>query len=122
VAGRFPIYTDADIRGVIVDGLIDLGWDVVRAIDCFPKGTADIVHFEEALRQGRVLVANDEDQAIIGDKWYKAGRHFLGVVYWRQKHYRKYSNREILDFFEWLATQDDPFAGYPIIHLKKLSG
>lgn len=122
MAGRFPIYTDADVHGVIIDGLIDLGWDLVRAIDRFPEGTADIVHFEQALKLGRVLVANDEDQVVIGNRWYRAQKHFFGLVHWPQMDYRRFGNREILNFFEWLATQDDPFAVYPIIRLKKLRG
>jgi hypothetical protein len=36
VAGRFPLYTDADIHGPVVDALKDHGWDVVRAIDTYP--------------------------------------------------------------------------------------
>ena len=58
---RFPLYTDADIKGALVDALILCGWDVLRAVDAFPEATLDDVHFEHAARLGRVLVAHDAD-------------------------------------------------------------
>ena len=62
LAGRFPLYCDADIHGPLVDGLLRGGWDVARAIDRYPKGERDETHFECAVREGRVLVSNDPDQ------------------------------------------------------------
>jgi hypothetical protein len=61
VPGRFPLYTDADIHGPLVEALVRDGWDVLRAIDRFPEGTTDYVHFDEAVRLSRVLVANESD-------------------------------------------------------------
>lgn len=40
---RFPLYADADVHQPVIDGLRARGWDVVRAIDVFPEGTADDV-------------------------------------------------------------------------------
>lgn len=37
MAGRFPLYTDADVRGQLIKGLKKLGWDVLRAIEAFPE-------------------------------------------------------------------------------------
>ena len=51
MAGRFPLYTDADIYGPLVDGLIDRGWDVARAVKTRPEGEDDIVHFTLAAEQ-----------------------------------------------------------------------
>lgn len=118
MAGRFPLYTDADVRGQLIKGLKKLGWDVLRAIEAFPEKTPDLTHFERAVALGRVLVTNDEDQDIIADQWYRAGKPFPGVVAWRQKIYAQTSNSQILEYFENLALQDNPFAGYPILHLK----
>jgi hypothetical protein len=59
VAGKFPRYTDADIRGSLVKGLRHRSWDVVRAVEVFPEGTGDEVHFEKAAVLGRVYVMND---------------------------------------------------------------
>ena len=39
MAGRFPLYTDADVYGPLVEMLVRRGWDVVRAVDAFPEGT-----------------------------------------------------------------------------------
>jgi len=61
VADRFPLYTDADIHGPVVEGLRQRGRDVRRAVDRFPERTSDLTHFEEAARLGRVLVSNDSD-------------------------------------------------------------
>lgn len=82
MAGRFPPYTDADIQGAVIKALQRAGWDVVRAIDAFPEGTKDLPHFERALKLGRVLVTNDDDQKQIAIRWYIEGRPFVGVVWW----------------------------------------
>jgi hypothetical protein len=62
VAGRFPIYADADVRGPLIKALTKAGWDVVRAIDLYPERSSDLTHFERAVAMGRILVTNDEDQ------------------------------------------------------------
>jgi hypothetical protein len=46
VAARFPLYTDADVHGPLIAALGQRGWDVVRAVDLYPQGTADLVHFK----------------------------------------------------------------------------
>ena len=50
VAARFPLYADADVHGPLIAALCQRGWDIVRAIDRFPQGTA--LH---VVRVGRVL-------------------------------------------------------------------
>ena len=67
---------------------------------------------------GRVLVTNDEDQEEIAARWYGEGRPFPGIIAWRQRVYGQMSYGEIVEYFERLAQQDDPFAGYPILHVK----
>ena len=64
MAGRFPLYTDADIRGHLVKAFIERGWDVVRAIDLFPEATPDLQHFEKAAELDRVLVTNTSPLSI----------------------------------------------------------
>jgi hypothetical protein len=78
VTGRFPLYTDADIHGPVVDALIDAGWDVLRAIDALPEGTPDPIHFERAAREGRVYVANDRRIEPIAYDWLRRGQAFRG--------------------------------------------
>lgn len=67
MAGHFPLYTDADVHGPLILALRRRGWDLVRAIDLYPPGTADAVHFERAARDSRVLISNDPDMEVIGE-------------------------------------------------------
>lgn len=117
MAGRFPLYTDADVHGPLIEALIRRGWDVLRAVDHRPEGTDDPVHFEEAARLGRVLVSNDEDQLLIALEWVAQGRPFAGLVSCRQAHYPRMGVAGFLRSFEDLATRDDPF-NYPIVYFK----
>ncbi len=118
MAERFPLYTDADVRGPLIKALKRAGWDIVRAIDALPEGADDLPHFERAVALGRVLVTNDEDQEAIADQWYRDGRPFPGVVVWRQRAYSEMTNREIVEAFEELAARDSPFSPYPIVRIK----
>jgi len=114
---RFPVYTDADIHGPIVDGLIDRGWDVLRAVDAKPEATYDIVHFELAVSLARVLIANDRHMKGIAESWIDEGRSFPGLIWWPRKTYAIMSNAEIIEAIEDLATRPDAFA-YPIEFIK----
>jgi hypothetical protein len=64
VAGRFPLYTDADVHGPLVEALIRRGWDVLRAVDAFPEGTQDDLHFARAARLERVMVSCDRTSGV----------------------------------------------------------
>jgi len=79
VAGRFPLYTDADVNGPVVQALVDHNWEVLRAIDAFPEGTDDKVHFAHAARENRVMVANDIDVKLLAERWYAEQRAFRGL-------------------------------------------
>jgi len=118
VAGRFPIYTDADVRGPLIKALRKLGWDIVRAIDLYPEKTVDPVHFERAVEMGRVLVSNDEGQQLRAVTWHAEGRTFPGLITWRQEMYKLMTYGELAEAFERLAEQDEPFAAYPIIRIR----
>ena len=122
MAGRFPLYLDADIHGPVVEpvveGLLRAGWDVVRAVDRYPQGTDDLVHFERAARDGRVVVSNDSDIRVIAEGWLAGGRSFRGLVWWPRRQYARMSAGDILTFFEDLALREDPFAEYPIIFVR----
>lgn len=118
MAGRFPLYTDADVHGPYVDGLVLNGWNVLRAIDAYAEKTPDLPHFERAVREGRVLVSNDLDHLAIAHEWLKVGRAFKGIVTWAKLDERKMSVGFIVRAFEELAKQDDPFSPYPIIRIK----
>lgn len=116
MAGRFPLYTDADICGPLIDALIKQGWDVLRAVDAFPEGTADRTHFERAAQEGRALVAHDVHQRQIALEWIRAGRAFPGLITWRQTQHKDTNVGAFLEAFEALAAEANPFA-YPIRYL-----
>jgi hypothetical protein len=50
-------------------------------------------------------------------QWYEQGRHFPGLIVWRQELYLKMTTKELLEAFEELAQQDAPFAPYPIVRI-----
>ena len=119
MAGRFPLYTDADIRGSLIEALRRKGGDVLRAIDAHSERTRDPVHFETAARLGRVLASYDVDQVKIALEWIETGRAFRGLVTWPQRRHLEWSEADIVGAFEVLAAEEDPFpAGYPIRYLK----
>ena len=117
MAGRFPLYTDADVHGDLVAALEQRGWDVLRAVDVFPEGTKDNPHFERAAKLNRVLVTNDQPLRAIAYRWLREGRPFRGVITWRQLDYYRMSIGDILRDFEKIAEREDPFGNYPVIHL-----
>jgi hypothetical protein len=117
VAGRFPIYTDADIQGPVIRALRRAGWDVLRAIEEFPERTTDTAHFERAVELGRVLVTNDNGQRQRARAWYQEGRAFRGVIWWPQVDYKGRTPGDFLNAFEDLAATEDPFSRYPILYL-----
>lgn len=118
MAGRFRIYTDADIHGPLVQALKRRSWDLVRAVDAHPEGQDDRTHFEHAAKEGRVLVSNDVDQIRIAQEWIIAGRSFAGLVTWPKAAERHVAPGEIAEAFEALSREDDPFHPYPIVYLK----
>lgn len=118
MAGRFPLYTDADVDGPVVEGLVRVGWDVERAVDAFAEGTDDPVHFAHAADAGRAMVSNDLDVKLLAEAWYERGRRYVGLVWWPRRHYEVMSPGDFVGAFEELAALDDPFAAYPIVHLK----
>lgn len=114
MAGRFPLYTDADVHGPLIATLGADGWDVVRAVDLYPQGTSDAVHFERAANQNRVLVSNDQNMEVIASRWLAEGRPFRGLILWPQEHYKRMGYGEFVAKIEALS---EPFP-HPVIHLK----
>ncbi|HYN01466.1 MAG TPA: hypothetical protein VE359_03395 [Vicinamibacteria bacterium] len=81
------------------------------------EGTKDPPHFERAVKLGRVLVTNDAGQEARAQQWYEARRSFPGLIVWRQAVYDQMTYGQLVDAFEELAQQADPFALYPIIRI-----
>jgi len=109
VASRFPLFADNHVQQAIVDGLIQRGWDVVRAIDLFPEGTGDDVLFEHAVKDRRVMVTNDGGIRNTGRRWHDEGRAFPGLVYWPQKYYRNARPGYFIGVIEAMAEEENPF-------------
>ena len=118
MAGRFPLYTDTDVDGPVVKALRAAAWDVLRGIDAYPERTRDDIHFARAAQEGRVLVSNDIDMKAIAVAWFVEGRSFPGLVWWPRSRYAVMSPGDFVAAFEELARQGDPFAAYPIVHIK----
>jgi hypothetical protein len=118
VAGRFPLYTDADVHGPVVKALQSAEWDVLRGIAAYPEKTRDDIHFARAAKEQRVLVSNDLDMKMLAETWFLEGRIYRGLVWWPRSHYSKMGPGDFVAAFEDLAVRDDPFAGYPIVHIK----
>jgi predicted nuclease of predicted toxin-antitoxin system len=117
VPGRFPLLTDENVPGPLIDALRSAGWDILHARDLFGESTDDDVLIEHAARRGRVLVSTDQDHLQIAHRWIRAGRPFR-MVWWRQAPYQRVRPRAFVEAFDELAARtDDPFR-YPICYLK----
>lgn len=91
MAGRFRLYADANIHGPVIDGLLRRGRDLIRAVDAYPEGTADDIHFECVAAEGRVVVSNDVDMMNLAEKWFDEKRMNVG---------------DFIEAFEELAAKD----------------
>jgi len=102
VAHGFPLFTDADIRGPLIRGLRERGWDILRAVDASPQGTLDEVHFEHAANNMRCLVTCDSGVQRLAHQWLEQGRWFR-MITWQQKLQHRISDGDFIRVFEWLA-------------------
>lgn len=121
MAGRFALYTDADVHGPLVEALSSRGWDVLRAVDPFPEGTDDVVHFERAAQLGRVMVSNDRDVrptrrflAAARSSLSRPHRLGAGAVVLRDRRRR-------LPAVRGVVAHGRPFGQYPILYVKPKS-
>jgi hypothetical protein len=119
VSRPFLLFLDACIRGPLADGLLRRGWNVVRAVDLHGEGAEDPPLFQHAATLGRVFVTNDGPLLSLASQWLEAGRPFR-MVYWSKRDDQRFTAGEILDAFDGLARERDPFA-YPIYFLNPAS-
>ena len=54
--GRFPLLTDENVPGPLIEALRSAGWDILHARELFGENTDDDVLIEHAARRERVLV------------------------------------------------------------------
>jgi hypothetical protein len=95
-----------------------LAGNVLRGIDVYPEKTRDDIHFARAAKEQRVLVSNDIDTKMLAERSFLEGRSYRGLVWWPRSHYAVMGPRDFVAAFEELAARDDPFATYPIVHIK----
>ncbi len=118
MAGRFRLYADANIHGLVAAGLVHRGWDLLRAVDAYSEGTEDAIHFERAAKERRVMVSNDIDMKDLAERWFEEGRGFTGLIWWPKEHHRSMNVGDFLEAFEELARQEEPLQPYPIVYIK----
>jgi predicted nuclease of predicted toxin-antitoxin system len=109
VPGRFPLLTDENVPGPVIEGLRHSGWDVVRVIEVFGERSIDARLFEHAVAQGRVLVSTDQDCLAIANRWLSELRSFR-LVYWEQSAHQHTAVGRFLEAFEKLAQNPHAFA------------
>lgn len=78
------LYTDENVRGSIIDQLRKHGFDILRAQDDIPSGTADEAVLARASELNYVLYSEDNDLLVEAVRCQRAGIAFSGVVYSHQ--------------------------------------
>lgn len=116
MVGRFPLFTDENVDGTLVEALRRQGWDVVRAIEVFGERTDDGILFEWAVAQGRVFVTTDDGVEAVAERWLREWRPFR-MVRWKQRRQLTVPTRAFVDAFEALTRKPHAFS-YPIEYLK----
>ena len=89
----------------------------MRAIDLYPERTKDEILFERAAADDRVFVTNDRPAEAIAIRWLREARCFRGMVAWPVETYEHRSIGAVVEDFEAVAKEEEPFA-YPVRHLK----
>jgi hypothetical protein len=110
VLGRYPLLTDENVPGPVIEGLRSRGWDVVLTVDVFGQQSVDETLFEYAVQEGRVLVSTDTDCLATASDWLDEGRTFR-LIYWHQGRHQHVRVGSFLAAFEALAAKQDAFAG-----------
>ncbi len=107
--GRFPLLTDENVFGPLVEGLKRRGWDLLRTVDVFGEKSIDEPMMLWATEQGRVIVSTDRDCLAIARQWLAQGRT-CRLVYWEQFRYQRVGVAPFLAAFDELAAKEKAFA------------
>lgn len=113
---RFPLFTDENVDGTLVEALRRAGWDVIRAVDLFGEKTDDGELFAWAAGSGRVFVTTDNRLEAIAHRWLREWRPFR-MVRWLQERQLAVSPGAFVEAFEALREKPNLFV-YPIEYLK----
>lgn len=109
MSGRFPLLTDENVPGPLVEALHSSGWDVAKVIDAFGQRSVDNLIFAYAVEHGRVLVTTDTDCLSIAKRWLEEGRSFR-LVYWHQGRHQRVPPAQLVRALEMLSAKGDAFA------------
>ena len=112
----YPLLTDENVDGPVIEGLRNRGWDVMHAREEFGERTTDTPLLEYAVKTGRVMASADQDLLITGTEWARENRPFR-LIWWAQDRAQRLPVYVILDAFDELASRPNPFAS-PIAFLK----
>jgi predicted nuclease of predicted toxin-antitoxin system len=105
----YPLLTDENVDGPVVEGLRNRGWDVMHATEQFGEKTKDTPLLEYAVQIGRVMASADTDMLKTGNRWLAEGRSFR-LIWWPQKKSQQLATSVMLDAFDELARRPNPFA------------
>ena len=114
MAGRFPLYTDADVHGPLILALRPRGWDLIRAIDLYPPGrrmrcTASVPRGKTACSSATTRIWRSSRTA-----GSPTDARFRGLILLPQEHYKRMGYAELAAQIEALS---EPFP-HPVIHLR----
>ena len=112
----YPLLTDENVDGPIIEGLRNRGWDVMHATEEFGEKTEDVPLFEYAAKLGRVMVSTDQHMLNEAYLWLEQG-HAFRLIWWLQEKTQRIRTSIVLDAFEAIATKPDAFA-FPIEYLE----
>ena len=107
--GRFPLLTDENVSGPLIEGLKRRGWDVLRVVDVFGEKSVDEIVMTWATEQGRVIVSTDTDCLAIGHHWAEEGRPFR-LIFWPQLAHQRAPVGPFLAAFDALSAKENAFA------------
>jgi predicted nuclease of predicted toxin-antitoxin system len=105
----FPLLTDENVDGPVIEGLRKRGWDIMHATEELGEETQDAPLFEHAAQIGRVLASADKDMLTIGTQWLQEGRSFR-LIWWQQARAQGLPVHVMLDAFDDVANRPNPFA------------
>lgn len=84
-----PLYLDDDVESrALAQGLVERGFDVLRATDAGMRGRRDVDHLAFATSLGRVVyTANRGDFLRLHAEWIADGKTHSGIVIVAQQRY-----------------------------------
>jgi hypothetical protein len=80
-AKAFKLYTDVHIHKAVTTQLQLRGVDIIRCQDVGMQYAKDQEHLDYATREGRAIVAGDDDFLKLDAQWKDRGQEHAGIFY-----------------------------------------